>query len=197
VSTDAADGAKEAVVSPDGTSFTGGGAILDMRDLSVAGRVPGEAEILVAWTPVGIVYYAEDGHYRLWREGEDRITLGSDPGVFDTGSDLAVDQCGTITRLGADGTLTRVSPHCVLGSWSMSPSGRWVVTPALTLVDVATGQTRDLADREVSPAHRYQRVWWNGDDSVLFREGDWLVRCDLTTFSCERAAGPEKGLALP
>lgn len=197
VSTLVADGAQEAVVSPDGREFTGGGDIVDMTDLSVVGRVPDEAEILVAWTPVGIVYYAEDDHYKLWRDGEQPITLSSDPGVFASGSDVAFDECGTVTRLGADGTLTRISPHCVLGAWSVSPSGHWAITPDLQLVDVTTGAERSLADRGVSPAHRYQKVWWNGDDTVLFPAGDRLVRCEVETAACEQVAGPDKGLSLP
>jgi hypothetical protein len=76
----------------------------------------------------------------------------------------------------------------VLGSWSLSPTGRWVITPALKLVDVATGEERDLADRAVSPAHRYERVWWNGDDSVLFPAGDWLVRCPYRLGRSRRLA---------
>jgi hypothetical protein len=191
-----AEGAQEAVVSPDGTEFTGGGDILDMYDLSVVGRVPDEADILIAWTPVGIVYYADD-HYKLWREGEAPIALGSNPGVFATGSEVAIDQCGTIARLKADGTLTRISPHCVLGAWSVSPSGRWAVTAALQLVSVSSGHTRDLSDRPLLTTERASRLWWNGDRSVLIPAGDFLVRCHRATATCEQVAGPEKGLALP
>ena len=53
-------GAQEAVVSPDGRYFTGGGDIIDLSDLSVSGRVPERATILYSWTAHGILYSAGD-----------------------------------------------------------------------------------------------------------------------------------------
>jgi hypothetical protein len=152
--------------------------------------------IPAAWTPVGIVYLADDGHHRLWRGPDDAVTLASNPGVFATGSDKAVDLCGTIHRLGADGSLSRISSDCVPGAWSLSPDGRWVLTDAFELVDVTTGESRSLADRAVINTDATQKVWWDGS-SVLFPAGGYLVRCATDSGSCERVAGPEYGLALP
>lgn len=189
--------AEEAVVSPDGRRFTAGNDILDTTDLSVVGHVPVDAKILVAWTPVGIVYLTDGGHYMLWPEGGTPIALRSNAGVFAPGGDVAIDMCGTIVRLAADGNISAISPNCVLGGWSVSPSGHWVITADLELVDVATLDTRSLSDRAVSPVPRSQKVWWDGDDSVTFPAGDYLVRCDTATASCERVAGPEESLSLP
>ena len=52
-------GAQEALVSPDGRFFVSAGGVLDLADFSVAAQVPDEAYLLVAWTPVGIVYFLE------------------------------------------------------------------------------------------------------------------------------------------
>jgi hypothetical protein len=196
-STVTAGRAEEALVSPDGTQFASGAGILDLTDLSPVAQLPDEVKILVAWTPVGIVYFVDGGHYVLWPVGGAPIALRSNPGVFATGSAVAVDQCGTITRLEADGTLSPVSPHCLLGSWSVSPTGTWVLGADWHLVEVATGRDRNLTDRDVVNADRAAKVWWNGDDSVLFPAGDWLVRCRTGTATCERVAGPEQAITLP
>jgi hypothetical protein len=197
VSTLVGDGAQGAVVSPDGREFTGGGAILDLTDFSVIGAVPEEADLLVAWTPVGIVYFVQGGQYYLWPGAGTPIALTGDPGVFAQGSDVAMDSCSNLVRLAADGTTSPVSPHCLGRLWAVSPSGRWAITPALELLDVSTGEVRPLADRSIVPVHRYDRVWWNGDDTVLFPAGDWLVRCDIGTAACEQVAGPVTSLSLP
>jgi hypothetical protein len=197
VSTLVADGAQGAVVSPDGREFTGGGAILDLTDLSIVGEVPEEADLLVAWTPVGIVYFVHGGQYVLWPVDGAPIPLAADPGVFGHGSDVAMDACSNVVRLAADGTTSPVSPHCLGSLWAVSPSGRWAITPDLELVDVSTGAARSLADRSIVAVHRYDRVWWNGDDSVLFPAGDWLVRCEIETAACEQVAGPLTSLSLP
>jgi hypothetical protein len=197
ISTLVADGAQGAVVSPDGRELTGGGAILDLTDLSVVGEVPEEADLLVAWTPVGIVYAVHGGQYFLWPVDGTPIPLAADPGVFADGSDIAMDSCSSLVRLAADGTTSPVSPHCPGRLWAVSPSGRWAITPDLELVDVSSGEARRLADRSIVPVHRYDRVWWNGDDSVLFPAGDWLVRCDIEAVACEQVAGPLPSLSLP
>ena len=197
ISTLSADGTREAVVSPDGRRLAGGGEILDMADLSVVGQVPSEAKLLIAWTPVGIVYLAEGGDFVLWPEGGTPITLRSNPGEFATGSDVAIDVCSNVVRLTADGTITRLSSGCGRGLWSVSASGRWAITPDLRIIDVATGVARRFSDRRATVAYRYQNVWWDGDQSVLFPADDWLVRCYVDTATCEQIAGPENSLSLP
>jgi hypothetical protein len=196
VTVDTCCASEHALLSPDGVLFTRGDEIVDLTDAAPGGRLPEDVKIPVAWTPVGVVYLADDGHYRLWNQTGSTITLASNPGVFAPGSDVAVDLCGTIHRLGADGSLTELSSDCVPGAWSVSPDGRWVLTDALELVDVASGESRALADRDVINTDATQHVRWD-DDAVLFPAGGYLVRCGTGGGSCERVAGPEYGLALP
>ena len=71
-----------------------------------------------------------------------------------------------------------------------------MVTADWQLLHVASGDSRSLADGLLN-AEVSERAWWDGDDSVLLPAGDWLVRCDTASATCERVAGPEQGLQLP
>ena len=89
---DSTVGAQEAVISPDGTRFTGGQDIIDIRDLSVVGQVPEEADILYTWTSSGMVYGAGD-HAYLWPKGQDPVEIEGFRGTFRDGSELGTDGC--------------------------------------------------------------------------------------------------------
>jgi len=187
------DSAQEALVSPDGRYFTNGGGILDMTDLSVVGDVPDAATIMLAWTPAGILYgdYGKPGAtYHLLRDDGSIVDLDRDPGSYPNGTDVGYHGC-RVVRLSAAG-VTPMS-DCISGLRSVSPSGRWALTDDLRLVDVGTGESRYLAGAPVDPEpYAYDKVWWDGDDSLLVPVFAQLVRCDTATLTCERAtAGDE------
>jgi hypothetical protein len=186
VSTLTADGALEAVVSPDGRYFTAGHDVLDMEDLSSVGRVPEEAEYLLSWTPAGILYAVHDGRYFLWSQESGSRPLEAYPGRFANGTDIGLKHC-SVVRLTSAGTTTPLS-SCIEGVRSVSPAGGWALTRDLRLVEVATGRSRFLAQVPVDPRpSAYDTVWWDGETSLLFPVGVHLVRCDTATATCERA----------
>jgi hypothetical protein len=202
-STLTADGAQEALISPDGTQFTSGGDIVDIRDLSVVGRVPDEADILDWWTPTGIIYGA--GRYTyLWPVGGEPRRLPDFPGQFPNGTDIGLDGC-EVVRLDATGATTPISQCLVDGQRrssflrSVSPSGRWALSRDLGLVDTVTGETRYLAGAPVDPSpYAFDKVWWDGDSHLLLPIFGRLVRCDTATASCELATTQAvNDLALP
>jgi hypothetical protein len=195
------DSAQEALVSPDGRYFTNGGPILDMTDLSVVGEVPEAATIMLAWTPVGIVYSSGDygkraTTYHLLRSDGSVVDLDGDPGVYPNGTDIGLHGCRAV-RLSASGA-TPVS-DCIQGVRSISPSGRWALTADLRLVDVETGDSRYLAGAPVKPLpFAYDKVHWDGDESLLLPVFGRLVRCGTVTGECTRAtAETENHIALP
>ena len=199
VSTLTADGAQEAVVSPDGELFTSGGEILDMRDLAVVGEVPEAADILISWTPAGIVYGVGERSY-VWSEGHEPQGLAQLPGTFANGTDVGLKGCHVV-RLSTEGTTATLS-ECIDGLRAVSPSGRWALTDDLRLVDVATGASRYLAGSAVHPIpYAFDKVRWDGDQSLMFPVGALLVRCDTSTVTCERATDEHElqdgRLALP
>jgi hypothetical protein len=198
-------GAQEAVVSPDGGYFTGGGDIIDLANLSVAGHVPERATILFSWTTHGILYSAGDygasgTRYHLLPDGDEPRELADDPGLYVNGTDVGIQRC-RVVRLLADGTTTPLS-GCIDGLRSVSPSGQWALTDDLRLVDVATGEQSYLAGTPVSPTpYGFDKVHWDGEDSLLFPVGSLLVRCTTSTATCERATRseqlPQGSVSLP
>jgi hypothetical protein len=210
VSTLVADGAQEAVISPDGLRLTGGGDVLDVRDLSVVGEVPEQADILYAWTSTGILFGADHRSY-LWTEDGETRQLAGFPGIFPNGTDVGMraqdgnDACGDVLHMSGSGAVTALSSGCIPRLWAVSPSGRWALTYDLRLVDVRTGRSRFLAGGPAGPPlDAGDKVRWDGERSLLFPVGTQLVRCHTATATCERAGpdvadvgGRDDVLALP
>jgi hypothetical protein len=192
------DSAQGAVVSPDGTRFTSGAEILDVRDLSVVGQVPDAADVLVAWLPAGILYSAGRRSY-VWPEGGKPREVAAYPGVFPNGTDVGIDDCGVVWL--TTSVSTPLS-ECRDDLRSVSPTGRWSLTNDLRLVEIATGDSRYLAGGPVRPVpDANDKVHWDGDGTLLFPVGALLVRCDAATAMCERATDGHElkdgRLALP
>ena len=154
VSTLVADGAQEAVVSPDGTRFTGGAEVLDVRDLSVVGQVPEAADILIAWTSSGILYGAGRRSY-FWSPGGQPREVTAYPGVFPNGTNVGIDGCLVVllsswgphhspTASTACGPCRRAaagpSPMtCACSTWPAATSATW---PACRSARPSTVTTR-------------------------------------------------------
>ena len=119
------------------------------------------------------------------------MELAEDPGLYMNGTDVGIQLC-RVVRLEADGTTTPLS-DCIDGLRAVSPSGQWALTDDLRLVDVATGEQRYLAEVPVSPTpYGFDKVHWDGEDSLLFPVGALLVRCSTSTATCERATRSEQ-----
>jgi len=199
IRTRTADGGLEALVSPDGRYLAAGHDVLDLADLARVDHLPRAAAYLLWWTPAGILYAADDGRYFLWSAEHGPRPLGAFPGSFKNGTDIGIKHC-SVVKLTRAGRTTPLST-CIHGVRSVSPSGRWALTRDLHLVEVASGRSRALTPAPLDPLPgAYEKVWWDGESSLVLPIGPRLVRCATATARCERASDPEPragGLSLP
>lgn len=194
-------GAQGALVSPDGRYFTHGGPVIDKQTGEFVGQMPEAARVLDAWTPSGITYLARGNRYFLWRPGEAPIALDGNPGAYPDGTDIGIrasdDGCTEVVEIHPEGAVTPVSGRCFHGLLTVSPEGSRVVTADLRVLDVATGQARQLADPPLSSEiYSFEDVTWVDDTEFLLpvpvgTDGARarVVRCNTTTVRCEAATG--------
>jgi len=205
------DRVQEAVVSPDGRWFADG-RIFDMTTGQIAGVLPDQADIIISWTPVGIVYGAGHARY-LWSPGGPApVKLAGWGGDYANGAHAGIghrDGCNAVLRLAADGSEEQVSRHCGAQLMTVSPSGTWALTRELVAIDTATGEQHPLAGAPVrSLGFQFDDYWLDENELLLSvpaggyqpdgesapSDSAILVRCRLETATCERATEAISGV---
>lgn len=217
--TSVAGAAREALVSPDGRYFTNGHQVVDKSTGAVVAEVPDEAQIMVSWTSVGVLYTARGQQFYLWRPGQEPTAVRGFPGDYTAGTDVGLrrggDGCTEVVRIDRAGEVSRVGAECLPDLLSVSPDGSRAVTTDLRAVEVETGETTSLSETPLDHLHGFLDVHWLGDDEFLVSvpasfdtgvtvPGDYarLVRCTITAHSCESATdavhiGDNEGVRLP
>lgn len=187
---------QEAVVSPDGRRFSDG-RILDLATGEVTGTLPDEADILLAWTPAGIVYGAGDAAFLWSPDGSAPVELAQWPASYASGTDIGLGRrngCPVVVQLTPEGTEPVISRHCGVAAMALSPAGTWLLTDELVAIDTATGEAHPLVDGSVSGLGQAWDAHWLAEDEVLLSvptaTSAVLVRCRLNTGTCERATEP-------
>jgi hypothetical protein len=205
-------------VSTDGRYFSDG-RIFDMTSGQIVGVLPDPADMLLAWTPAGILYGA--GHRAfLWSPGSS-APIEAPPGDYDRGTDVGIrnrDGCPVVVRLHTDGSDEELYRSCGASLMTVSPQGSWALTRELVAIDTSTGEQQPLAGRPVRTVGYAFDAHWLDEDTVLlsvpgggYRPGAEnatsdsaiIVRCHLDSGNCEKAteaiphAGPNLVLSMP
>jgi hypothetical protein len=193
---------QEATVSPDGSQVAGH-AIVDVHTGDVVATLPKPADYMVGWGQPGIVYdvdYGPKAGSWLWLPGREPTRLARHIVDVEPGTSRVVTTapgpCTEVSDLSRDGVLTPLWRGC--GSHVtvlISPDGARALTGDLSIVDLDSGAVSTLPLPDNHPHGRYRAIWfravWEDSTHLLLPvDGRWLVRCDVTTFACERAAGP-------
>ncbi|MCW2792620.1 MAG: hypothetical protein JWO76_1718 [Nocardioides sp.] len=217
---------QEELVSPDGTMFASDAGVVSMESGSVVAALPAGATALDAWTSAGILYLGPRGHYYLWspERGRGPAPVEGFPGSYAEGSDVGLRRdggCTEVVRLGDDAGVEVLHRLCDMpDALTVSPTGDWVLTMDLQIVDARTGEVRPLGDAPLE-VHVSNDAYWEAEDELLVsvplaapavidehgvrtrRESALLVRCGVVTGSCERVTdaldvpGPQPTVQLP
>jgi hypothetical protein len=195
---------QEATVSPDGTQVVGQ-SIVDVETGEIVATLPRGADHMVGWGPSGIVYDdpsagGEASVSWLWRPGSAPIRLDREVRSVVGGSARVIaglpGACGEVSDLAGDGALTPVWRGCGgLYPSLLSPDGQRVLTADFSVVDIDSGTVSarripDLSRTGFDRVDDWLMTWEDPTHLVFPVDSRWLVRCDVTTFACERAAGP-------
>ena len=200
--------ARERVVSPDGTEVASETSVIEIENGRQVSRLPANASILESWTRVGILYQDRRREHWLWRPGSPPISLpesyfDSDVGVLPFNADglgIWEDQngCSTVMRLEADADLSPVMTTCKANISYVSPTGHRTLAQDGTIIAIPSGDiVTSMKPPEGWPAvPREVGIAWEDEDNLLltirgepvFRWPTVLVRCTISTNSCERAS---------
>jgi hypothetical protein len=200
VSTLTAGNAQEALVSPDGRYFTNGGPVIDESTGAIVDEMPAAADVLVSWTPAGIIYWTREDQYYLWRIGAQPTALDAwQGGDFSNQTDVGLVRrgvCPRVVRLDRSGSVTEVGQSCLPKMFTVAPDGTRGISLDLEVVDTATGATTAMSERPLRQVLRYTHAYWEDADTVLVPipgtedETGILVRCHVARPTCERATDP-------
>jgi hypothetical protein len=191
-------------LSPDGTLFAEGQALIDVDSRTIVGRLPANAYFSYEWTDAGLIYSGrrENSPWWLWNPGRPPIELGAGlDGVVTTSARtlMTTSGCTQVAQLHSDGSMTPIFATCIEGRHlSLSPSGTYLLTRDFNVITASTGSVEPFPGiPEDVMEHTW--VWWEDDDHFLVSaEGPAmggpggprhaiLVRCSVSTHDCERA----------
>lgn len=204
-------------LSPDGTTFATGGALIDLRTFQVVGRTPTDAYFAATWTTRGLLYFDSDNKTWLWNQGTAAVRVDASS-FTDVARDAPIavtdrqSGCGRVTQIRGDGTLKDLYIGCdATTPMTVSPDGRFALTKSLDVVDLNSGEAVGALGIPAEVAKKSDWFgWWESDHSILFSlEGQpgsrnilgdatgsrpaVIVRCEVASESCQRA-GPELSL---
>jgi hypothetical protein len=196
--------AQEALISPDGQFLAAHRSVYSLPDLTVTTPLPADAEMLVSWTPAGIVYGTHSHGYYLWDPADQGPSLKLDgyPGFYSNGSDYGLRNeqgCSAMVQISPQATVTTRYKTCQGDRLiTVSPTGEWAVTNHLRLINTHTGANRPLSHTAVAPRLVGSESRWIGDDEVLLTfhpeatvgfapTKELVLRCRPADATCERA----------
>lgn len=195
-------------LSPDGTLFAEGQALIDVDSRTIVGRLPGNAFFSHEWTDAGLIYatWREISSWWLWNPGSPPIELGARLRDLTTSglTMVTTDGCTQVVQLHSDGSMTPVYPTCIEGRHlSLSPSGTYLLTQDFKVITAESGSVEPFPGIPES-VMEHTWVWWEDDDHfIVSAEGTdstkgsmrdpggprhaILVRCSISTHECEHA----------
>ncbi|MFT4288702.1 hypothetical protein [Nocardioides sp.] len=190
---------QEALVSPDGTLFADGPDVIDLATGQVIASLPADANILIHWTSVGIVY-GTDQRAALWNPLTGAATdLGPYPGKFGLGSDSFVrwrKGCSIVSTVTADG-LSEKGRLCGTRLLTASNDGNTWVSQQMDVLDTQGTQHETRGTLSGFPPdakiHPIEETDWVSPEEFLMSMSNQngtqsvVIRCNVDTLTCTRA----------
>jgi hypothetical protein len=189
-------------LSPDGTEMAFGDSVLEFPSLKFVASVPSNVLYTDVWSDFGIVYEDLSLDRWLWTVGQHPIRIGDRHYYYGFRSDglglrtgRTPGPCDAVVELNVGGSISTVMTSCghQLGE-PFSPSGNLALAVSGDVIAIPSG--RVVATLPIPEANDYNTFWEDEDDIVL--EIDTLlnrspypiqlVRCTISTETCERAS---------
>jgi hypothetical protein len=193
--------ALENAVSPDGSEIAYRTGVIDVATGNLVSSYPSNARELIAWTPAGIVYFGPERSTWLWTPGEvpEPIQLDGDVLSSGYGRTYPSEGCTSIFRVAdppSGPAAETVYTTCDERPFVIATDGSLAIAKNADVISLPDGAVignlplpRDSGWNDVTP------MLWEDNDNIVFSVGDglpafnsMLVRCTLTTETCERAS---------
>lgn len=201
-------------LSPDGTELAFGDSVLEFPSLQFVASVPSNVLYTDAWTDFGIVYEDQSQDLWLWTVGQHPIRIGDSHYYYGFRSDgiglrtgRTPGSCDAVVKLNVDGSISTVMTSCghKLGE-PFSPSGNLALSVSGDVIAIPTGEI--AATLPLPDTHGYSIFWENENSLIVEVIGQGtiesgfagmppqnvgpyptqLVRCTISTETCERAS---------
>jgi hypothetical protein len=192
--------ALENAVSPDGSEIAYATGVIDVDTGDLVASYPDNAREMIAWTPAGIVYFGRERSTWLWTPGAEPEPIELDGDVLSSGYGRTYpsEGCTSIFRVAdppsgpaAETVYTTCDdePFVIAtdGSLAIARSGDVISLPGGDVIG-SLPLPRGAGSNQMTP------MLWEDGDNILFSVAhdppaldSLLVRCTLSTESCERA----------